>query len=85
MKPWMPVLARVLAGFGGGYALGALVAVMMAKTLPIARLDAVLTGAMTGFVVHALTIIWAFGASTALRACLGVLLPIAVFGALVVR
>ena len=78
----MPVLARVLAGFGGGYALGALIAVVLAKTLPATRLDAVLTGAMVGFVVHALAIIWAFAASTVLRACIGILAPAAFLSAL---
>lgn len=72
---WLPVTIRIVAGFAGGYVLSAVVAVGLAKVLPMARLDAVLTGAMIGFVVYVVAIIWAFAARTALRASLGVWLP----------
>lgn len=81
-NPWIPVLARIVAGFGGGYLLSAVVAVLLARTLPAARLDAVLTGAMVGFVVHVLAIVWAFAARTATRACLGIFIPVAAIGGL---
>ena len=82
MKPtWLPMAARILIGFVGGYVLSAIVALYLAKALPSVRLEAVLTGAMIGFVVNVVAIIWAFAARSTLRACLGILVPCALLGA----
>ncbi len=83
MRPtWLPMTARILAGFVGGYVLSAIVALFLARTLPAVRLETVLTGAMTGFAVNVVAIVWAFAARTTLRACLGILLPCAALGAI---
>jgi hypothetical protein len=81
MRPtWLPMTARILAGFVGGYVLSAVVALLLAKVLPAVRLEAVLTGAMIGFVVNVIAIIWAFAARSTWRACLGILIPCAALG-----
>jgi len=83
MRPtWLLMTARILTGFVGGYILSAIVALFLAKALPVVRLEAVLTGAMIGFVINVVAIIWAFAARTTLRACLGILVPCALFGAI---
>lgn len=71
----LPALVRALAGLGGGYLLASTVAIVLAKTLPMARVDAVLTGAMASFVVYVCAMLWAFIASSALRACFGIGAP----------
>ncbi len=83
MKPtWLPMTARILTGFVGGYVLSAIVALFLAKALPAVRLEAVLTGAMIGFVVNVVAIIWAFAARNTWRACLGILVPCVALGAM---
>lgn len=83
MKPtWLPMAARILTGFVGGYALSAIVALILAKALPVVRLEAVLTGAMIGFVINVVAIIWAFAQRNTWRACLGILIPCALLGAI---
>lgn len=83
MRPtWLPMTARILTGFVGGYILSAIVALFLAKALPAVRLEAVLTGAMIGFVINVIATIWAFAARNTWRACLGILIPCALFGAI---
>ncbi|MGM4921258.1 DUF3649 domain-containing protein [Tardiphaga sp. 813_E8_N1_3] len=79
---WLPTTARIFAGFVGGYALSAVVALFLAKALPAVRLETVLAGAMIGFVVNVVAIIWAFAARTATRACLGIFVPCVALGAI---
>lgn len=79
MRPtWLPMTARILTGFVGGYILSAIVALFLAKALPAVRLEAVLTGA----IINVIAIIWAFAARNTWRACLGILIPCALFGAI---
>lgn len=78
----LQIAARVLAGVVGGYMLSALVAVSIAKNLPGQRLEAVLTGWMVAVLLQCLAIIWAFAASTTLRACLWIGFFVAAFGAI---
>lgn len=70
------VAARIGAAVLGGYALAALASVAC-LALPLPTAEAVLAGMLTGFVVHALAAIWAFGARSAARAWAGILLAAA--------
>jgi hypothetical protein len=68
--------ARIVAAVAGGYALAALVSVA-ALALPIAPVQAVLTGMLASFLVYAGAVVWSFAARSALRAWIGLLLAAA--------
>lgn len=78
-RPWLGVLSRTLAAILGGYALAATCSMFFALVLPIARSQAVLTGMLVGIVLCACAALWAFATRTALRAWIGILLPVALF------
>jgi len=65
------LLARLLAAVAGGYAVANLVVIALGVALPIVRLDAVHTGFLLGFAVHAAAVVWTFAAASAGRAWLG--------------
>ncbi|MDO4681479.1 MAG: DUF3649 domain-containing protein [Lautropia sp.] len=65
-----PLLSRIIAALFGGYALGALASVAT-LALPIARTEAVITGMLLSFLVHAGAVIWVFAVGTATRAWAG--------------
>lgn len=72
------VASRAIAAMGAGYGLSASVAAASGVLLPMMgmeRINAVMTGTMLAFVVHAMAALWAFGCATALRAWLGIVLP----------
>ena len=69
------IALRLLAAVAGGYALAALSAMALAAWLPGEALDAVSTGMMAGFAIHAGAVIWAFAARSAGAALLGVAVP----------
>jgi hypothetical protein len=71
----MQVLSRTIAALVGGYALASAVTVACSVLLPGARADAVLTGMLSSFAVYLCAFLWAFSASSALRAWLGLALP----------
>jgi len=75
---WIGILSRTVAAVFGGYALGALAALACAVALPLSRADAVLTGMMLSFAVHAGAVVWVFSVRDAVRAWLGLALPAAV-------
>lgn len=81
------VCSRVLAASAGGYAFTWLATAALALLLrdgwAVARADAVLTAAMTGFVVYTVVIIAVFHARSATRAWVGLLVG-SVFPAVVV-
>lgn len=82
-----PVVSRIVAAVGGGYALGALTSVA-ALALPVTRAQGVLGGALASFAVFAAAVIWAFAARSATRAWMGLLiaaLPLLVASAAVWR
>jgi hypothetical protein len=66
------IALRALAAIGGGYALASLAALALTTTLPLSRADAVLTGMMASFAVHAAAVVWVFAAPSAARACAGI-------------
>jgi len=67
-----PLLSRIVAAMGGGYALAALTSVA-AVLLPMDKLQGVLTGMMLSFIVYAGAVIWVFAVRSATRAWLGLL------------
>lgn len=62
------VLERIAAAIFGGYALANLLPIVLARWLPGARADAVLTGLLLSFVVYVVAILWAFAAPSRLCA-----------------
>ncbi|WP_454617087.1 DUF3649 domain-containing protein [Bradyrhizobium cenepequi] len=78
----LSAMLRALAGIGCGYLLASTVAIVLAKALPMSRLDAVLTGAMGSFAVYVCAMLWAFIASSTLRAWLGIAVPTLILAAL---
>ncbi|WP_236552981.1 iron transporter [Sphingomonas sp. 8AM] len=56
----LAMLARCLTAFFGGYALTALVATLVARILPIARVDATVWAMIPGFLFYALVGLWSF-------------------------
>lgn len=78
----LPALLRALAGIGCGYLLASTVAIVLAKALPMSRLDAVLAGAMASFAVYVCAVLCTFIASSTLRAWLGIAVPTLILAAL---
>jgi hypothetical protein len=68
-----PLLSRIAAALFGGYALAVLTSVAV-LALPMATVEAVLTGMQASFVVYAAAVIWVFAARSARRAWLGLAL-----------
>lgn len=77
------VASRAVAAIGGGYALSALCAAALSLLLPLARVEAVLTGTLAAFVIYPCAVMWAFAARTAWLAWAGLAVPSAVAGAAV--
>ena len=75
------VAMRTLAAVIGGYALASLAAALLGLMLPMDRVDAVMTGTMVAMVVFPCAVMWSFAARSAARAWAGLLVPIAVLGA----
>lgn len=67
-----PLLSRIVAAIGGGYALAALASVAV-LALPMARPQAVLTGMLASFAIYAGAVIWVFAVRSATRAWAGLL------------
>jgi len=68
-----PLLSRIVAAIGGGYALAALASIA-ALALPISRPQAVLTGMLASFAVYAAAVVWVFAVRSAIRAWAGLLI-----------
>jgi uncharacterized protein DUF3649 len=77
------VASRALAAVAGGYALASVTASFIALVFPSRRDEAVMAGALAGFLVLPACFIWVFAAATAWRAWLGILIPGAGLGAAV--
>lgn len=69
------VVSRTLAAVFGGYALAAATAASLAIWLPMARVEAVVTASMLGFVAYVVGVLWVFAASNAWRAWRGIMAP----------
>ena len=76
----LSVASRLLAAALGGYALSSVIAVCLALVLPATRAEAVLTGTMASFAIYVCAVLWAFSASSAGRAWMGLSLAAVVPG-----
>jgi apolipoprotein N-acyltransferase len=74
------VASRAIAAILGGYVLAALSTALLALALPMPRVDAVMTATLLSFTVYTCAAIWVFAARDALRAWLGVGVPVLVMG-----
>jgi hypothetical protein len=72
----LEITSRTVAAVFGGYAMAALVASAFARWLPMARVEAVITGMLSSFAVYATVVILAF----AMRSATRVWLWLAAFG-----
>lgn len=79
----LAVASRAIAAIGGGYALGALTAAALALWLPLSRAEAALTGTLLSFVAYVGAVMWVFAARTASRGWIGLAIPAALLGVLV--
>lgn len=70
---WLPLLSRIVAAIAGGYALAALTSAA-AVALPLPPAEAITTGMLLSFAVHATVVIGVFAARSARRAWAGLLL-----------
>lgn len=65
------LVARLLAAVAGGYVVANLAVIALGMGLPMARVDAVHTGFLLGFGLHAAAVVWAFAAASVCRAWFG--------------
>lgn len=73
----LSLAARITAAVVGGYAAANVVAIFLARLLPLPRADAVLTMTLASFALYTAAAVWAFAARSARVAWLGLLAPIA--------
>jgi len=66
----LQVASRALVALVGGYLAAALYTAAMARFLPIARVEAVMTGMLSSFAIYACVAVMAFAVATATRAWL---------------
>jgi hypothetical protein len=74
------VALRTIAGTAGAYGVAALAAAALARTLPMARVEAVTIATMIAYLVAPAVTIWAFLARGPWRAVAGVLLAALLLG-----
>lgn len=68
-----PLISRLIAAIGGGYAVAALASVAV-LALPVSRPQAVIAGMLMSFALYAAAVVWVFAVRSARRAWLGLLL-----------
>ncbi|HAF42763.1 MAG TPA: ketohydroxyglutarate aldolase [Sphingobium sp.] len=68
------IALRILAATVGAYLVTALVAMLLARTLPMSRVEAVTSGTMIAYLAAPTVTIWAFLARSPWRALAGVAL-----------
>ena len=79
---YLPVASRIVAAIVGGDAFANAVGVLLTRTLPMPRSDAVLTATLASFALYAAAVLWVFAARSARHAWLGLLVPAALCGLL---
>ncbi|MET0334453.1 MAG: DUF3649 domain-containing protein [Rhizobacter sp.] len=72
------IVSRAIAAIGGGYAVAAAAAAVIALYLPGSRANAAVTGTLMSFLIYAVAVMWVFAARTATRAWIGLVIPGAV-------
>lgn len=65
------VASRVAGAVTAGYAVAGAATVLLTLVLPLPRGQALLTATMLSFLIYACAVIWAYTASTATRAWIG--------------
>lgn len=86
LRTRLAVASRTVAALGGGYTVTSLLSLaiaLLSRTAP--REEAIAAGNTPAFLAFAACILWAFAASTATRAWLGIGAPSLVLGLLVWR
>jgi hypothetical protein len=78
----LAVLSRVAAAVVGGYALAAILPILLSRVLPLPKAEAVLTAVLLSFVVYTCAILWVFAVRTAGRAWSGLMVANGVGAAL---
>ena len=76
------VASRAVAAVGGGYAVAALAAAVLALYLPTTRVEAALTATLASFAVYTAAVMWVFAAQSAGRAWAGLVAVALALGAL---
>ena len=76
------VLVRTLVAVVGGHGFSSMCSAAMAIYFPMTPVEAITTATLTAFIIYPGMAIWVFAASTALRATVGLLIPTAAVGAL---
>ena len=76
------VASRAVAAIFGGYAVSGMSSAVLALYMPTSRAEAALTGTMVAYVVYPCAVMWVFAARSAARAWLGLAVPAAVLGVL---
>jgi hypothetical protein len=70
----IPIIVRLVAAIGGGYAVSAGLAALAARVLPVTtsmpRSEAVVLASMLAFLVYLGLLIWAFAEPSLVRLCL---------------
>jgi hypothetical protein len=69
------ILVRILAAVIGGYGLAATVTLALPALLPLPRAEGLMVAMMLSFAFCCIAVIWAFAASSAWRAWLGIAMP----------
>ena len=77
----LAVLSRVMAAVVGGYTLTALCTACLALSLPLPRVEAVLSATLPAFLILCLAVIWVFAARSAWLAWFGLIAPCLMLGA----
>ena len=67
LRAVLPLISRIVAAVGGGYALAALASVAV-LALPVSRIQAVIGGMLGSFAVYAAAVVWVFAVRSATRA-----------------
>lgn len=70
----MDLLIRGMLALFAGYGVAAIAQAALARTLPMARIDATMTATMLSFAIYAGAVVWAFAAHSARRAGIGLLI-----------
>lgn len=75
------IALRVIVAIIGGYLLANISAILLSYLLPMPKSDAVMTGILLSFAIYAGAIMWVFAVRSMKKACVGLLVPSLILGA----
>lgn len=75
------IALRVIVAIIGGYLLANISAILLSYLLPMPKSDAVMTGILLSFAIYAGAIMWVFAVRSIKKACVGLLVPSLILGA----